>query len=285
MPPVPPAEDGQLVRLPEGELYLRRSGPRGAPGILLLHGFASSLHSFDRLEPLLRGELQVVRLDLLGHGRSSRSASGYGSDRQAQAVVSALDRLDLAVPTVLGHSFGADVAVAVAERRPDVRRLVVIGQAPDYSTARLPWGSSLMTRRGIGPLLHRWTPAALVHRLSGFAFAPGVRARLMFDPPGVLVRDFRAMAPALYRTVLADRPRQLAERPLDERLRDLGRPALVVLGAADQLYPADLTRERYAAVPGVHVEVLPGSGHSPVLEQPEAVARLVRSFTAAERSG
>jgi pimeloyl-ACP methyl ester carboxylesterase len=270
--------------VPQGALWVRRSGPVGAPGILLLHGFASSSHSFDRLAPLLAQDRHVVWVDLLGHGRSSRSPAAYDSERQAAAVEAALDRLGLAVPTVLGHSFGADVALAVAERRPDVRRVVIVGQAPDYATARLPWGSSLMTRRLLGPLLHRWAPAAAVRRGSRFAFAPGVRAERMFEHPGRLVQDFRTMAPALWRTVLTDRPRRLAERPLDRQLRELGRPALVLLGAQDQLYPAEPTRERYAAVPGVRVEVLPSSGHSPVLEQPEEVAELVRTFTTPDRS-
>jgi pimeloyl-ACP methyl ester carboxylesterase len=278
------ADAGELVPVPQGAIWVRRSGPVEAPGILLLHGFASSLHSFDRLAPLLARDRHVVRVDLLGHGRSSRRSAAYDSDHQAAAVAVALDRLAVAVPTVLGHSFGADVALGVAERRPGVRRLVIVGQAPDYGAARLPWGSSVMTRRVLGPLLHRWAPAAAVRRGSRFAFAPGVRAERMFDPPGRLVGDFRLMAPAMWRTVLTDRPRGLAERPLDRRLGELGRPALVVLGAQDQLYPAELTRARYAAVPGVRVEVLPGSGHSPVLEQPEEVADLVRSFTAPDQS-
>ncbi len=275
---------GELVRVPQGELYVCRSGPVEAPGILLVHGFATSLHSFDRLAPLLAEDRHVVRLDLLGHGRSSRSAAGYDIERQADAIVGALDRLGLAVPTVLGHSLGADIAIAVAERRPDVTGVVVVGQAPDYSAARLPWGSSLMTRRRLGPFLQRWAPAAAVRRGARFSFAPGVRAERMFEPPGRLVRDFRAMAPAMWRVVLTDRPLRLAERPLDQRLRELGRPVLVVLGAQDRLYAAELTRERYAAVPGVTVEVLPGSGHSSVLEQPAEVARLVRAFAPPNRS-
>jgi pimeloyl-ACP methyl ester carboxylesterase len=132
-----------------------------------------------------------------------------------------------------------------------------------------------MTRAVLGPLLHRLSPGPAVRRLSQFAFGPAARAAWLFDRPGRLVHDFRRTSPAMYRAVLVDRPRLLARRPLDDRLRDLGRPTLVILGALDQLYPVDASAERYAAVPGVRVEVLPRSGHSPVLEEPGAVARLI----------
>jgi pimeloyl-ACP methyl ester carboxylesterase len=279
----PPRARERLVPVPGGSLNVRMDvevnvhvdGPADAPNVLLLHGFASSLHSFDAVAPLLAARLRVVRVDLLGHGRSTKDAPAYDSETQADMVVGVLDRLGIAPDAVVGHSFGADVAIGVAERHRDVSRVVVIGQAPDYSTARLPWGSSLMTRPVVGALLHRLAPAAAVRRLSGFAFAPGADAGSLFDHPGRLVQDFRATSPHVYRTVVVDRPRRLAERPLDERLRQLGRPALVILGARDQLYPVGPSSARYAAVPGVRVEVLAGSGHSPVLEEPAAVARLI----------
>jgi pimeloyl-ACP methyl ester carboxylesterase len=118
----------------------------------------------------------------------------------------------------------------------------------------------------------------LVRRAARFAFARGARPADLFDQPGRIVQDFRMTSPAMYRTVLVDRPRALAEQGLDARIRRLGIPTMVVLGAQDQLYPLAATRSRYAALPGVQVETLVGSGHSPNVEQPERVAQLIRDF-------
>ncbi len=275
---------GRMLASSWGPVHVREDGAPDAPVVLLLHGFASSMHSFDRLAALLAADHLVVRVDLLGHG-CSPAASSYDSESQAAMVGAAMADLGLRPDTVVGHSFGADVAIAVAEQARDARvgrvgRVVVVGQAPDYASARLPRGSALVSRPVVARWLVRLAPAAAINRSARFAFAPGARADLLFDHPGRRALDARATAPAMYRTVLVDRPALLARRGLDDRLRDLGRPALVILGALDQIYPAGPARARYARVPGLRVEVLPGSGHSPVLEQPEETARLIREFVA-----
>ncbi len=158
--------------------------------------------------------------------------------------------------------------------------MVVVAQAPDYSAARLPRGSRLLSHPLVGPWLHRLATVATVNRASRFAFAPGAPAADYFDRPDRRLLDYRAAAPEMDRTVLIDRPRLLATRGLDQQLRDLHRPALVILGARDQLYPVEPTRAAYERVPGVRVEVLADSGHSPPLEQPAETAGLIRDVSA-----
>jgi pimeloyl-ACP methyl ester carboxylesterase len=238
------------------------------------------MHSFDRVTPLLAATCRVIRVDLLGHGGSGRSTGGYDSDHQAAMVDALLDQLGVVPGVVVGHSFGADVAIALAEQRRQVTGLVVIGQAPDYSSARIPRGGWLMGNLLTARLIRRFAPAPAVRRVARFAFAQGARPETLFDHPGRIVEDFRLTAPEVYRTVLVDRPRQLDRRGLDQRLRDLGLPTLAILGAQDQLYPPLPTRARYAAVPNVRVEMLAASGHSPVLEQPDEVAGLILRFVA-----
>jgi pimeloyl-ACP methyl ester carboxylesterase len=272
---------GRLVELPVGTMHVREDGPPDGPMVVLLHGYASSLHAFDRVTPILATADRVVRVDLLGHGSSPLEAPDYGAEAQAAMIARVLDQLGVTPETVVGHSFGADVAIALAEQTGRVTRVVVIGQAPDYADARLPRGNQLLSHPRAGRWLRRLAPAAAIDRASRFAFAPGAHAAELFDQPDRRSVDFRATAPAMHRTVLLDRPHALAMRGLDARLADLALPTLVILGAQDQLYPVARTQARYARVPGVRVEVLAGSGHSPPLEQPEATARLIAGFSAA----
>jgi pimeloyl-ACP methyl ester carboxylesterase len=73
----------------------------------------------------------------------------------------------------------------------------------------------------------------------------------------------------------------IAERTVPERLAALEVPVLVVFGAADPRWDPASAR-RYDAVPNARVEMLPGVGHLPILEAPEATSKLLLGFTATE---
>lgn len=59
----------------DGGIHVCQDGPRDAPALLLIHGSASSTRSWDPLVPLLTGSHRVIRIDLLGHGRSAKPAT------------------------------------------------------------------------------------------------------------------------------------------------------------------------------------------------------------------
>ena len=81
----------------------------------------------------------------------------------------------------------------------------------------------------------------------------------------------------MYPEVLGERRRRLAADGLDAQVRALGLPTLVVLGGADQMYPAEPSRARYTAA-GARVEVLAGAGHSVQVERPVELGGLIRDF-------
>jgi 3-oxoadipate enol-lactonase len=57
-----------------------------------------------------------------------------------------------------------------------------------------------------------------------------------------------------------------------------GIPTLVVVGEADSLTPPDQARALAQAIPGARLEIIPGAGHLPPVEQPEATTRSLREF-------
>src|SRR2546421_12750107 len=75
---VKPAEPdgGTIFELHGGDLHVLEEGPRDAPPMVLLHGFAGSMRWFDRLAPLLAASNRGIRIDLLGHGGAPKPGPG-----------------------------------------------------------------------------------------------------------------------------------------------------------------------------------------------------------------
>jgi pimeloyl-ACP methyl ester carboxylesterase len=89
-----------------------------APGLLLHHGLASSQRIWDLMLPRLTRRFRVVTYDARGHGLSAKPSGGYGFDpivADARAVIRAAG---LRRPIVVGHSWGATVALELAARHP-----------------------------------------------------------------------------------------------------------------------------------------------------------------------
>jgi pimeloyl-ACP methyl ester carboxylesterase len=264
-----------------GDLHVVDEGHPAAPPVVLLHGFAGSLHWFDRLAPLLASDHRVVRIDLLGHGGSAKPAAEYTIERQAEAVAATLRQLALGPALFVGHSFGGAVSVALAERDPSlIDRLAILDEGPSNEFGDQP----LMTRMGfwpvIGELLHRIAFPSAIRDGYRDAFADGFDIAAGFDDPDQVVHDYRAMTFGSYKGSWDGEEAYLAARRLDDRLRDLGIPALVIFGEHDSFFRAGESAAAFREVPGVRVEVLDGVGHSPNVERPEEVERLVREYAA-----
>lgn len=96
-----------------------REWPAKGPSALLVHGLASSSHIWDLVAPKLeRAGVRAVAYDQRGHGRSGKPSSGYGFEHTAGDAAAVVRALRLRRPVVVGHSWGANVALEVAVRYP-----------------------------------------------------------------------------------------------------------------------------------------------------------------------
>ena len=123
------------------EGWLERSGVRlhylewqpegGArePALFLLHGLSSNALVWGRLAARLPGR-RIVALDQRSHGPSDRPEEGYGPDEIVGDAAEAIEQLGLGRPLVVGHSWGASVALELAATRPDLASGLVFVDGP-----------------------------------------------------------------------------------------------------------------------------------------------------------
>lgn len=269
------AQIGVMLDVGIATMHVREDGPSDGTPLLLVHGFDASMHWFDKLTPLLTDSYRVIRVDLVGYGCTGGKWAPDGP-AQGSIVAAVLDTLDVTDVTALGHSFGCDVALSVAEQSSRVSRVVLVGQAPDYSYANFPSGQALLTRPLVGTVMHKLAWPAVTEYFGRIAFAPGFVIGAGLDADRMF-SDHRAMAVSAARTVLVERKKRLTDRPLDVQVREIGLPTLAVHGRSDQMYDCETTLARYAAA-GADVEVIEGAGHSPAVERPEQLAQAIRAF-------
>jgi pimeloyl-ACP methyl ester carboxylesterase len=133
-----------------------REWPVGGPGVLLLHGLASSSHIWDLVAPRLARRLHVVAFDQRGHGRSGKPSSGYGFERVAADAAAVVRATQLRPAVVVGHSWGANVALEIAARHPRlVRGLVLIDGGFLNLRDRMDWPT---TKERLAPPDLKGTP-------------------------------------------------------------------------------------------------------------------------------
>ncbi|MGW3203982.1 alpha/beta fold hydrolase [Streptomyces sp. NPDC001135] len=263
------ATESSTLSLDDGDIHVCQDGPRDAPALLLIHGSASSARSWNPMVPLLTGSHRVIRIDLLGHGRSAKPADrSYALPDQARRAGVALDRLGVEHAVVVGHSSGGVVATALAEQRPDlVTALALINTGPSLDAFITPEPAAT------GP--SQWPPTD--EQLRRFASTGFSRAGCQI--PEELLDDVRGMTSHTFTATMRATRSYLEQRALPDRLAVLGKPLLVIFGEDDRRWRSSSASD-YRAVPGAKVELLPGLGHSPLLEDPPRTATPLLAFTA-----
>src|SRR5262245_32181372 len=108
-------------------LHLRDwGGPDTTPPILLVHGLASNARIWDLAAPLLAADFRVAAIDQRGHGLSDKPADDYSIVTIAGDLAGAIAALGWARPLVVGHSWGANVALQLAADRPEMPGGIVL---------------------------------------------------------------------------------------------------------------------------------------------------------------
>jgi pimeloyl-ACP methyl ester carboxylesterase len=254
-------------------LHVRDTGPRDAPALVLLHGFGSSLHTWEPWAQALEGRFRVIRLDLPGAGLTGADPSGdYSDGRGVQILGALMDRLGVTRATCIGHSMGGRLAWRFAADHPErMDRLVLL--APDgFASPGFEYGKApdvTLPVRAMQFIL----PKALLRMSLEPAYADPARIS-----PQIIDRYYDMMLAPQVRPALIARMQQLVLQEPTPWLQRITAPTLLLWGEKDAMIPVANAQDYLRAIRGSRLVVLPGLGHLPHEEAPETSMPALRSF-------
>lgn len=267
-----PQHDPRLGELVHGESGTDADGLT----IVLLHGLGSSSAFWRPVAAgLTAAGVRTLVPDMLGFAASIRLGTHFHLDDQAAAVIRLIERHGGGPVVLAAHSYGAAVAVTVAQDRPDlVRRLVLVAPAAfsDAEQARERIGGrSWIARKTMSgsPVADVACGTMCLLRRPLTALAPHVAARVSPDIPAAVARDAVKYVWPAYRDALTS---LMDDSPLPAWLADPPLPTTVVLGRDDQTVLGSALEPMLS--PEVQVVELPGTHALPV-EQPVEVAEAI----------
>lgn len=265
-----------LVRVDGRRVHVDARGS-GEP-MLLLHGFGASTILWEPVIDELAKHRRVVAIDLNGFGWSERpdDPAAYTLEGQERMVLGVADALGFERFDLAGHSYGGAISIFLASRHPErVRSLVLVDSAlPTYASARRQGRFRSRVFAGIYVrtlgLNRRRVRRGLEESYADDSKVTPERVRAYLDRlrvEGVVDAFYGLTAPN-------------GEPPEEVELEAIRTPALLVWGSDDPLISAADGRKAADRFPNGRFAELPGCGHIPTEECPEAFLSAVLPFLA-----
>ena len=261
---------GNLQRITVNGVSLAVEEQGEGSAVLFVHGYPLDRTIWREQLGALEG-FRCIAVDLRGMGQSDAPDLGYSMPVYAADLAALLDVLGVDNVVLCGLSMGGYVALEFLRQwRSRVRGLVLMDSRADADTPEVrrarDAAAATARERGAGAIADAMlpkmlAPATLSRRPE---VAERVRALMSGTPVAGMVGALAAMR---------DREESVSLLPTLA-----GVPTLVVVGEADMLTPPDQARAMAEAIPGSRLAIIPGAGHLPPVEQPEATTVSLREF-------
>jgi pimeloyl-ACP methyl ester carboxylesterase len=255
------------------KLHVRDSGPKSAPALIMLHGLAASLHTWEPWAQTLSKDFRVIRYDLPGFGLTGADPTNdYSEARSMQVLAALMDKLGVDRASIIGNSMGGRLAWRFAAEQPARVTSVVLISPDGFESPGYEYGKGLdvpvmvkmmryvlpksFLRASLEPAYAdptRLTPEA-IDRYYDMLIAPGVRD---------------AMIARMGQTILVPPP------PL---LQKIAAPVLLLWGEKDALIPVTNAADYQKDLKSSTIAKLPDLGHVPHEEAPDVSVVPVIAF-------
>ncbi len=272
------------------QVHVRDEGPRSdAEPIVLLHGTAASLHTWDGWAAELVKTRRVIRFDLPGFGLTGPYAGAwlqedggrYSLVNYAKFVVATLDALGVSQPVVLGgNSLGGQIAWETADflraSAPQrVAKLILVDSAGyDFKPIDMPMAFQAAEIALLSPITENTLPRFTLERdvRSVYGDQAKVTPQLVDLYYELALREGNRRALGLR----IREPRAIAP----ERIAKITQPTLILWGGQDRLIPPSNAQQFAKDIKGSKLVMFDKLGHVPQEEDPAVTVAAVQAFLA-----
>lgn len=285
------------IRIGGTSLYCAGSGA-GSP-VLLVHGSASDVRTWDGLAPALSTRLRVIRYSRRHHWPNDPPAphAGYSMTAHVDDLLALVDRLELTAAHVVGHSYGAYLALLAAIRRPDRIASLVLAEPP---VVPLLIGYPPQPARLFGLLFSRPRTHLALVRFIATGLAPASAAARRGDLEAAMTRFGRAvLGPGRFAELSEERRKQIERNFFAAELLDPAAmapvtaaevngvrvPVLLVSGARSPALFSRLTDRLRELLPRSEHVVIPGASHDMQESHPATFNAAVAEFLSDAATG
>ncbi len=244
---------------------------KGSP-VVLVHGFASSLETWSLVLPELAKEHRVIALDLKGFGWTDRPEGDYSPEAEARLVWKLLDQRGVGKVSVVAHSWGSSVALAMTLSDPRRVSKVALYDAWVYEE-QLPTFFVMARSSGVGEtLVGLYYDERPDERISLAFYNPKLASEKLIEEVQKALERPGTKAAAL----AAIRGQRYAE--VEKRYRTIAQPTLLLWGREDVVTPVRYGERLASDLPNAELVIYPRCGHFPMLEAVSASNRNLVSF-------
>lgn len=282
IPPLPepiPVEDladsdSRFIEVNSIDVHYKMAGS-GEPVMILLHGFASSTYSWEKVTPALAEIGTVISYDRPAFGLTERPMPGdwtgdspYSDESQVSLLTALMDGLGIDHAVLVGHSAGAAIALQTAFQYPSrVSGLVLVDPAIS-SQAGIPALANLLMDT---PYLERLGP--YFSRSAAGKEGETFLEASWYDPDKITEEIKEAYRKPLqvanWDVALWEFTKAERGTDLDSKLDQITQPVLVVSGVNDRIVPPELSQGLANSLPAANFLLFSSCGHVPQEECPD----------------
>ena len=232
------------------------------PAILVLHGWGGSSDSWREVLKILSGNYKVVVPDLPGFGKTPPPPRVWERKDYIDFILSFLESLKINTFFLVGHSFGGSLAVMLSKRCPERIKKIIFLDASGIK--------------------HKVNPKTMMifwmARIGNAVFSPKHLRRFKDAARNLFYVFLRNRDYVKAKGIMRDTIKNVFAQDLLPELSGVKNQTLIVWGEIDRMVPLKYGRIFNEKIAGSVLKTLPKVGHSPHLEVPEELSRIISSF-------
>lgn len=241
------------------------------PPVVLIHGFASSLETWDALIPELSKTHRVIAMDLKGFGWTDRPEGDYSPKAEAHLVLRLLEARGIEKAAFVAHSWGSSIALELALAAPERVSRIALYDAWVYE-GQLPTFFVMSRAGGVGEALFSMYYNERADERMSLAFFD----KTLVSEPLAEAVERSLERPGTIAAALAG-VRGMHYTEVEARYRTIDKPTLLLWGREDAVTTLPFGERLSRELPHARLVVYPRCGHFPMLEAKSASnAELIR---------